>query len=119
LAAIAEVLRVSQEFIRIRHVSRLELEVEPADISDWARKERFAEEIQREILVPGCRDILIDLQGLEAVLDNSEMVFAIVDEMVVYRCWSQRLAVAQDDGSRWVGRDDIAPLDAAGQEPGA
>jgi hypothetical protein len=39
--------------------------------------------------------------------------------MIVYGALPEGLAVADHDGSRWVGGDDVALLDATGQESGA
>src|SRR5262249_30132036 len=56
----------------------------------------------------------------EAVLDDGEVVVAVVNKVVIHGApRAQRLAVSQDDGAGRVGVDHVAALDTAGQHAGA
>ena len=67
---------------------------------EWV--EYLVHQIQRRVFVPRRGDVLIDLQRPIAVLDQREMVVAVVDELVVHRRRPDRHAVAEHHRPRRV-----------------
>jgi hypothetical protein len=55
------------------------------DILDVERHKYFADNVEWKILVPGGRNLLIDLEGGETRLHQRKMMISVVDKMVVTR----------------------------------
>src|SRR5205823_559965 len=80
----------------------------------------LAEEIEREVFVPTARNFLVHLEGFISFGEDREVVVAVVDEFIINRRGSRKgLAIAHDDGPRWVGVDDVTAFDAPRREGGA
>ena len=113
MAAVAKCLGAVQEIVAVDGLQRLKLIVEAAHINDAPGHQVLAEEIERDILVPRRADLLVNLECLIAVLDEREMIVAVIDKVVIDRGGADLLVVAQDNRPRRIGSDDVAPFDAA------
>jgi hypothetical protein len=84
-----------------------------ADVADRVGEQVFRHEVDRRVLVPRRVDLHPGVERLVTVLDEGEVVLAIINEEVVDRGRAERHAVTVDQRPRRVGGDDVTPLHAA------
>jgi hypothetical protein len=92
--------------------------MQAVDVAALEGPDILGEELQPRPLVPRRFQIGDDLEGFVAVLDQSEVVFAVVDEVLLDGGGPNRLAVAVDQGPRRFRGDDVLAGDAAGGKAG-
>jgi len=114
-AAIAQVFRFVAKFHRVGHVTRLKFVREGSPVRDPPWDNILAEEIEREVFVPGRSDFLFDLLCFKAFFHEGEVVFAIIDKVIVDWSLANHLAIAHHYGAWRIRVNDIPALDAAGQ----
>src|SRR5437016_6037332 len=73
-STVAQIVSLLEEFRRVHHPPRLQFIVEAANVSKAPGNDVLADEVEREIFVPGGGDVLIHLERFVAIHDDGEMV---------------------------------------------